>query len=293
MRVIICCPQEDSKVVKERWRSSEAFESLTHSLDKFVPGEDFQALAAELRGNYSLPKGLTKIPVDIWSHYTPLYVFRYSVFEPTFGKSEYSGSLMPARERKRLGARLKRLCIKMREPIVINSRGSNVLGYEVSSKRKAIDGDFIIRMAENFSLMEYNPQKAARIRRDPHTTQDVFHRKGIFRVGELYRIKYLLENEICSLPQFRHLLQYARFYGPCKPVYDDLCYRICLLVGAVQWVRRGPTWRNKHFRGLLPQAGVVLQNVKRLNKTCTHWETKFLKFMRRELRVAQKTGFRV
>jgi len=290
MNIIECCPLR-SGIYKEKWESLTATEATLTTPNRFrilqtgKTDEGFTALLKELREEYSLPSKLLRIPEDENQHTSgPIYVYRYPLFKKSF-KPWY----IPVRNYKVLRQQVKRLCIKTNGPIILNS-GNKALGYEVSSRRVGIDGEFVIYLRGNHILMAHDPERVKKLLKNPLRLEDPVHRQGRFRISELYQLEGLFENEIRHAPALWNTVRWITFNPTYSPKEHNLAIQILRLVKTVLEIRRKPTYRyTGPFEEFLKKARSVmrclkLQKIKRRDP----YVQRLYAFLRREIKLSNR-----
>lgn len=290
----IVCTKHNAGLIKEVWETSSQTASLAETVRPFriIPGDEEKAylkLKMEINSNYCLPKGLTVIPEEEYSYYSKsLTVYRYPIFIRTY-KPSYDQPHISFH--KALREKAKEFCRKTNGPIIL-SKGNESIGFKVSSKRVAVDGDFVVTYQEKHVVMTYDPKKAKKIKKRPGRTEDPIHRIGQFRVVELSRFMNIFECKIRNIPEFNKVVHWITFPNLHAPKEIDAAKKILKLAKAVVHVCRSYAFRDAiEFYDFLEKARVVLKAIRsRKIKVQSYALRKFYAFLRYEIRLAISRG---
>jgi len=290
----LVCTKHDKGIIKEVWEPSCQTASLVETFRPFriIKGSEetaFEKLKEDIKSNYCLPKGLRITSEEDYTYYSnSLTVYRYPILIRT-----YKPSCDQPKERchKKLREWAKDLCRKTNGPIIL-AKGNESIGYKVSSKRIAVDGDFVIIYQEKHVVMTYDPTRVKKIRNHPGMLEDPIHRTGHFRIRELIEFMNIFEWDIRNIPAFKLTVHWIAFKNLFAPKEINAAKQILSLAKAVVHVCRCYSYREEpEFYEFLEKAKVVLKAIReRKIQVKSSALRKFYAFLRHEIRIAVRRG---
>jgi hypothetical protein len=298
MQVAVCWPQDPKEVIKEKWIQYEngdliqcfnALDTGKQTLGKTYQVKIFRSdniekvginrkIIKEFYSNVHFTNDLSLFPGrEDWDN---LVVFKYPVFKPTWLQSYYGDP--KSREANKHRKRLKVVCELYRK-VIIDRKNTHL--YQVTGKRPALDGDFVIYKQDNHILMEHNPGMAKKLRAHPERLADHVHVRGRLRATEIMRAMYAIQADIENHRKIRDVCCRMDFWIVGKPKDQKAAKTIERLIDlnihiyGYRHYRKMPAF--KEF--ITGPAAEALYWYNRRKPVLFKWQRDFFSFIKKEL----------